>query len=266
MKTSPLLTIPLALALALAVSTAGCGGSDGTEAEPTRSEPAAWSYSGETGPDEWAAIDTEYKLCESGSRQSPIDITASRAGAFPRIRTDYRPEQVTVEDNGHAIEVVPRHSGSSIRLAGDRYDLTQFHVHTPSEELVDGRAYDASVHMVHASADGKLAVIALLVESGPSNPALDFRIPDGPGDEVEVDRPIDPRDLLPDDDDAYRYRGSLTTPPCTEGVVWTVFRQPITMSPRQLSALRRAHDGNARPVQPLNDRQILTGPALSKRD
>ncbi len=244
---------------------AGCGsGSDSADPQPVDSGSTTWTYSGDEGPDQWAEIDTEYELCESGKRQSPIDITGASQGTFPRIKTDYRPEKVRVENNGHAIEVTPEDSGSSIRLGGTKYDLTQFHVHAPSEELVDGRPFDATVHMVHVSDDGELAVIALLVESGPANPAFSFRIPGRPGVEVQARRPIDPSELLPDDDDAYRYEGSLTTPPCTEGVIWTVFRKPITMSPRQLGAIRRAHDGNARPVQPLNGRPILTGPALNE--
>lgn len=256
-----LCVLPLALVV---LALAGCGNDpESAETDPAAESPG-WSYAGEAGPDRWASIDAENELCDSGLRQSPIDITGARPGAFPKIRTSYHPERVEVENNGHAIEVTPVDPRSSIRLAGVRYELAQFHIHSPSEELVQGRPYDATVHMVHVSDEGKLAVVALLVETGPDSPALRFPIPTRPGDVAELDRTLDPGDLLPDDDTAFRYQGSLTTPPCTEGVTWTVFRQPITMSRKQLGELRRAHRGNARPVQPLNGRRIVSGPALAE--
>lgn len=173
------------------------------------------------------------------------------------------PEHLEVEDNGHSVEAEIIDPESSIEVAGTEYGLKQFHVHMPSEERFDGKQFPAIVHLVHVSADDGIAVIAVPVRPGAENPAFDFEVPDGPDQGVRTSGTVNPADLLPESDLAYRYQGSLTTPPCTEGVIWTVFEQPITLSPEQLATLGSAHSGNARPVQPSNGRSVKLGPALA---
>ncbi len=248
--------------LALAVASVGCGESNSPE-DSLKPELTQWTYQGESGPERWASIDDEYEVCEVGRRQSPVDLTGAERANFPRITTDYRPEHIEVEDNGHAIEAQVEDSKSSITIAGTRYQLEQFHFHLPSEETIEGRRYPASLHMVHISDDGQIAVVGAMVKPGKPNEALSFETPDSPGGEFESVGEIDPNLLIPEDETAFRYDGSLTTPPCTEGVTWTVFKQPITMAPDKLNALRSTHDGNARPLQPIGQRKILIGPALA---
>ena len=255
-----LLLVPT-LALAVVLAT-GCG-SDSDKAEPNEPVAAEWTYSGESGPGHWGDLDDEYELCEEGQQQSPINLTDARRAPFPRITTDYVPEHLEVEDNGHAVEVLVKDPRSSITIDGNEYRLEQFHVHMPSEEAIDGRHFAASIHLVHISEQNQIAVIAVLARPGAANPAFDFDVPSEVEATNEPEDTIDPDALLPESKLAYRYQGSLTTPPCSEGVVWTVFKQPITLSPAQLDQISEAHDGNNRPIQPRNQRQILFGPALT---
>ena len=151
-------------------------------------------------------------------------------------------------------------------MDGSRYGIERFHFHMPSEETINGKRFDASVHIVNTTPEGNAAVIGLLVDVGPSNPVMDQIVPligDQEGDENEAPGQINPADLLPASDGAFRFKGSLTTPPCTEGVEWIVFKQPITMSADQLAALRAAYSGNVRPVQPRNGRPIAVGQVTS---
>ena len=250
-----------------AVLAAGCGstGSDSGETGTSNAdtEHVAWSYEGENGPEHWNKLDEEYELCENGSNQSPVNLADATRSPFPRITTDYRPEHIEIEDNGHAIEAQVEDSKSSITIAGTRYQLEQFHFHIPSEETIEGRRYPASLHMVHISDDGQIAVVGAMVQPGEPNEALTFETP-APDGEFEAEAEIDPNHLIPDDRTAYRYEGSLTTPPCTEGVTWTVFRQPITMAAEKFNAIRSIHNDNSRPIQPIGQRKILFGPALAR--
>ena len=264
MRRSILLTLLSAL---LAIPAVGCGTDDSDSADPGSAEPdvghITWSYDGEQGPEHWNKLDEEYELCESGENQSPVNLTGATRSPFPRITPDYRPERIEIEDNGHAIEAKVEKSASSITIAGTRYHLEQFHFHTPSEETIEGHRYPASLHMVHISDDDQIAVVGAMVKPGKPNKALTFEIPDSPDTEFGAGAEIDPNLLIPRDRTAYRYRGSLTTPPCSEGVTWTVFRQPITMAAENLDAIRALHNENSRPIQPLGRRKILIGPALS---
>ena len=249
----------LAVAALLA---AGCGG-DSETSEPDQPVKAEWSYEGGTGPQHWGDLDDEFGLCKSGGRQSPIDLTGARRGSFPKVATHYVPEQVEVEDNGHAIEAKIEDTESSATIDGKRYWLEQFHVHTPSEETINGRHFPAVIHMVHISEQGEIAVVAVLVRPGADNPVFAFEIPEGSGAVSDLEGKLDPLQLLPKSDLGYRYQGSLTTPPCTEGVNWTVLKQPITLSSEQLKDLREAHPDNNRPIQPRNNRPVLFGPAIT---
>ena len=182
------------------------------------------------------------------------------------MQVDYRPEESVVENNGHAIEVQIEDPDGSVSVGSKDYEIERFHFHTPSEEKINGRRFDASIHLVNTSADGETAVIGLLVEEGPPSPVMDevlALIPDAAGDENGAPDRIDPGRLLPAENEAFQFKGSLTTPPCAEGLEWIIYRQPVTMSDDQLAALRAAYDGNARPTQPTNGRRITFGKVKS---
>lgn len=217
-----------------------------------------WGYAGDVGPEHWADLAPENKLCAAGSRQSPIDIRDGIAVDLERIAFDYRPGGFAVLDNGHTIQVNVE-SGNALTVMGRRYELQQFHFHRPSEERINGRAYDMSVHLVHKDAEGRLAVIAVLLERGRDQPVVQTvwnNLPLERGEALPAQVQLDPAQLLPGDKGYYTYYGSLTTPPCTEGVLWMVMRQPVQASTQQLGIFQRLYPMNARPVQPTAGRLI----------
>lgn len=219
---------------------------------------AAWGYEGERGPDAWARLAPEYALCGTGQRQSPIDITDGIKVALDAVQFEYHPSAFRVLDNGHTVlvNVAP---GNAIEVMGKRYELVQFHFHRPSEERIDGKPFDMVVHLLHKSADGKLAMVAVLLESGSAQPVVQSvwnNLPLEKGDEVAAKGPIDPSGLLPEDRRYYTYMGSLSSPPCSEGVLWMVMKTPVHISPEQLQIFARLYPMNARPVQALHGRLI----------
>ena len=213
--------------------------------------PVAWSYAGIGGPQAWGRLKPEYNACATGQRQSPIDIRDGIALDLEALQFDYRPGGFAVVDTGHTVQVnVP--PGNAIEIGGRRYELRQFHFHRPSEERINGRQFEMDVHLVHQDAEGRLAVVAVLLERGAAQPLLQAvwnHLPLDKHEEVAVDQPIDPRQLLPADRRYYRYMGSLTTPPCSEGVQWLVMQQPLTLSAPQIDAFSRLYPMNARPMQ-----------------
>jgi carbonic anhydrase len=217
-----------------------------------------WTYEGEGGPDNWGKLKPEYATCATGKRQSPIDIRDGFRVDLEPIQFVYRPSQFRVVDNGHTVQVEV--SGSSISLLGRSYDLTQFHFHRPSEERVNGKAFDMVAHLVHRAEDGRIAVVAVLLEKGLENPVIQSVWNNLPLEKNEYVTPpelsIDVSQLLPQDHSYYTYMGSLTTPPCSEGVLWLVLRQPQQISPEQLAIFARLYRNNARPVQPNFARMI----------
>ena len=218
-----------------------------------------WSYSGETGPRAWGGLRPEFSLCGNGQRQSPIDIRAGFAVDLEPISFDYRASPFRVIDNGHTLQV-NFDAGNAVVIRGERYELVQFHFHHPAEERIDGRSFDMSLHLVHRSAEGKLAVVALLLERGdvvqPVVQTVWNNLPLEKNDEVSTRAVIDLNHLLPPDRGYYTYMGSLTTPPCTEGVLWAVMRQPVTVSAAQIALFARIYPMNARPVQSAAGRTI----------
>ncbi len=217
-----------------------------------------WSYDGQERATHWAMLSPAYMACEAGSHQSPIDISMPRhTKTQERLAFHYHPASIRAWDNGHTIQVnVP--AGSELHLNGQTYRLRQFHFHDPSEHHVDGRAYPMEIHFVHQDSRGHIAVIGVLVEAGPSNQSLTnlwSMLPAKAG-EQGPERSFDPRSLLPADHHHFSYHGSLTTPPCTEGVQWIVLRDPIAISPEQLAQFVAVIGQNARPIQPLHDRRI----------
>jgi carbonic anhydrase len=227
--------------------------------------PPHWSYNGATGPTHWKSMETEFEACGIGREQSPIDIRTSSAQKtdLPAIRFDYRPGPLKIIDNGHTVQVNVA-PGSTIDVGGRRFELVQFHFHRPSEEAIDGKHQDMVAHLVHKDAEGKLGVVAVLLKSGAVNPAVASLWSNLPSrKEVEVAVPgvtIDPAELLPADRAYYTFAGSLTTPPCSEGVAWFVLKNPTTLSPGEIERFARLYPMNARPVQPLNGRVVRASP------
>ncbi len=217
-----------------------------------------WSYDGQESAAHWAMLSPAYMACEAGSHQSPIDITMPRhTKTQERLAFHYHSASVRAVDNGHTIQVnVP--PGSELHLNGRIYRLRQFHFHDPSEHHIDGRASPMEIHLVHQDSRGHIAVIGVLVEAGPSNQSLVnlWSTLSTKAGEQGLERSFDPRLLVPASHHHVSYHGSLTTPPCTEGVQWIVLRDPITMSARQIAQFVSVIGHNARPIQPLHDRRI----------
>lgn len=218
----------------------------------------SWGYAGDVGPEHWAELAPENRACAVGTRQSPIDIRDGIAVDLERIAFDYRPGSFSVLDNGHTVQVNVE-PGNALTVMGRRYELQQFHFHRPSEERINGRQYDMVAHLVHKDPEGRLAVVAVLLERGRDHPlvqAIWNNLPLEKGDALQAQSSIDLNQLLPADRGYYTYYGSLTTPPCTEGVLWMVMRQPVQISPQQLAIFQRLYPMNARPIQATSGRLI----------
>ena len=217
-----------------------------------------WSYAGAGGPEHWGSLKPEFAKCATGARQSPIDIRGGIGLDLEPIKFDYRPTGFRVVDNGHTVQV-DLGSGNSIEVMGRRYDLVQFHYHRPSEERIDGRQFDMVLHLVHRDPEGRLAVVAVLLERGAANPQVQAvwnNLPLEKGEEFIAPTPLDLNALLPQDRRYYTYMGSLTTPPCSEGVLWMVMQQPVPVSAEQVSVFARLYPMNARPIQQASGRLI----------
>jgi carbonic anhydrase len=217
-----------------------------------------WSYSGLAGPQAWGKLKPEFSQCAIGQRQSPIDIREGIALDLEPVQFDYQPSSFSVIDNGHTVQVnlAP---GNSIEVNGKRYALLQFHFHRPSEERINGRQFEMDAHLVHKDAEGRLAVVAVLLERGAAQPLLQTvwnNLPLEKNEEFAARAQIDLNQLLPTDRRYYTYMGSLTTPPCSEGVLWLVMQQPVPMSAQQIDIFSRLYPMNARPIQQAAGRMI----------
>jgi carbonic anhydrase len=217
-----------------------------------------WSYEGEGGPAAWGQMKPEFAACSAGKRQSPIDIREGIKLALDPVTFDYKPSPFKVNDNGHTIQVnlAP---GNSIEVLGQRFELVQFHFHRPSEESIDGRRFDMVAHFVHKNLEGRLAVVAVLLERGGAQGQLQQvwnNLPLEKGDTVNARGMLDLERLLPSDRGYFTYMGSLTTPPCSEGVLWMVMKQPVQASAEQLGVFARLYPMNARPIQSASGRLI----------
>jgi carbonic anhydrase len=222
-------------------------------------EAAHWSYNGPGGPQAWASLKPEFSLCASGQRQSPIDIRGGLAVDLEPVRFDYQASRFAVVDNGHTVQVNLA-QGNAIEVGGKRYELLQFHFHRPSEERIDGRQFEMSLHLVHKNDQGQLAVVGLLFDKGPAQAVLQQvwnNLPLERNEENPASTPIELNELLPNDRRYYTYMGSLTTPPCSEGVKWIVMRQPVTLTKDQIDIFARMYPMNARPIQAVAGRRII---------
>lgn len=220
-----------------------------------------WSYEGETGPQNWGKLKPEFNLCALGKRQSPINIDDSETlqGPAEPIAFNYTGSNGTVLNNGHTIQVDVQ-GENSIMARGVRFNLLQFHFHSPSEEQVNGTRAPMVAHLVHKSDEGQLAVVGIPLEVGNANPLIDkvwTSMPLDTGDKVRMPRSLlNLNELLPSDQRYYQFIGSLTTPPCTEGVLWLVLKQPVQIGREQLRMFRQLYPNNARPVQAVNSRPV----------
>ena len=215
-----------------------------------------WGYEGEMGPEKWGK---EFPTCAKGKSQSPLDIRGPFVKGRMVVTADYKEGALRMLNNGHTIQVNVN-PGSKLRIDGIAYDLLQFHFHRPSEEKIDGKPLAMVVHFVHKNAEGKLAVLGVLLKEGNENPGIKTlwtHMPKAEGPEVEVEGvKFNPGNLLPKEFDFYSYEGSLTTPPCTEGVRFFILKTPVNVAKEQVADF--PFKLNARPVQPQNGREIVT--------
>lgn len=220
---------------------------------------APWGYEGKTGPGKWAALSPDYALCGSGQRQSPIDIRETIAADLPPIRFDYKAVALAIVDNGHTIQVNTPGAGG-ISVDGEDYELLHFQFHKPGEQKINGKPSEMSVHLVHKEKSGKQAIVAVMLQAGKEQRLIRTLWNNLP---LEQKKPvakseimIDPGLLLPATRKYFTFIGSLSTPPCTEGVLWLVLRTPTEISREQLASFGKIYKNNARPTQADNTRVI----------
>jgi carbonic anhydrase len=230
-------------------------------ASPRAQWKTPWTYEGAS---HWSDLDPEYAACNAGREQSPIDIRDAQKIELPALRFEYKSGPLKyLINNGYTIRVnyhdAPG-SGNFLIVGDVRYQLTQFHFHRPSEEYIHGKPYDMVVHMMHQSSDGKIAGVAILLKAGRANATIRQileHMPTAKGKEEEVAGvEVNPAGLLPRDDAYYTYMGSLTAPPCTEGVTWFVLKTPVEISADEIDAFARLYPHDVRPIQPLNGRVV----------
>jgi carbonic anhydrase len=227
-------------------------------ATPPPANGTFWTYEGEFGPANWSKINAAWNKCNGGERQSPIDIRDGIKVDLEQIAFDYRPSGFSVTDNGHTVQVALG-TGNFLSVGGRTYELQQLHFHRPAEERVNGKSYEMGIHLVHKDIEGHTAVLALVLQRGRAQPAIQTVWNNLPLEKKETSAPsivFNPNDLLPDRRDYYTYMGSLTEPPCSEGVLWLVMKEPVQASAEQLALFSRLYPLNARPVQAAAGRMI----------
>jgi len=226
---------------------------------PPPSGPVDWGYDGKGGPAHWAKLSTDYATCGQGRMQSPVDLRAPIRADLPPIRFDWRTVPLTLIDTGHTIEVRVENGGHTL-IDGEQFTLQAFRFRRPGEESVAGKRAVMSVQFEHRSESGKVAILAVPLVEGKENRlvrTLWSALPLTPGEAKTVTgTKIDPGMLIPRQRDYYTYAGSMTTPPCSEGVLWLVMKSPVSISKEQVADFAKVYQHNARPLQPANDRVI----------
>ncbi len=220
---------------------------------------AHWSYDEELGPKEWASLDEKYEMCAEGLHQSPINIINSIEAQLTSLSLEEKSKAKTFVNNGHTVQV--NFSGfNTLNLDNTKYYLKQIHFHTPSENQIDGKSYPMEAHLVHANNAGELTVLAVMFEEGSDNSVLNKllrNLPENEGDKETLKSDIQAYEILPESLDYFRFSGSLTTPPCSEGVKWLVLKNPVQISKSQLKDFTEVMPKNNRPLQEINARSIL---------
>ncbi len=219
-----------------------------------------WSYGGAEGPEFWGELAEKYAMCKDGKHQSPINIADLIEAEMEPLTLDYKALATEFINNGHTVQV-NFDKGSNLTVDGKIFELKQFHFHTPSENQIDGKNHHMEAHLVHANEAGELAVVAVMITEGKSNPffkTLVSKIPKKAKDHNDIkELKVNAEDMLPKDKGYYRFSGSLTTPPCSEGVRWLVHKAPIEASKEELEAFGAIMGKNNRPIQPINSRKVL---------
>lgn len=221
-----------------------------------------WDYKGPRGAEHWARLDPAYAVCGDGKEQSPIDIRNAVAADLPTLRFEWKTDPLDhVTNNGHTIRVnYSKGNGNVFAVDSQRYELTQFHFHRPSEETIAGKSYPMEAHLMYQTSDGHAAGVTVFIQRGRPNrlvSAVWSHMPSAEGQTEVSGVQVNPGDLLPRDTRSYfMYMGSVTAPPCTEGVAWFVLKAPITLSAEQIAAFAKVYPNDARPVQPLNGRVV----------
>lgn len=219
-----------------------------------------WTYEGIGAPENWGKLSEDFKICENGFNQSPINIEYAIDGKLKPLNINIHTHAQKIINNGHSIQINVN-DDDDFSIDGSIYQLKQFHFHNPSENEIKGKQYPLELHFVHSKEDGAIAVLAIMLEEGDANPAIENilkNIPKEKNQEKELGSNIDLTALYPEDKSYYRFSGSLTTPPCTEGVVWLVMKKPIKASKEQIQKMQKAlGQANNRPIQPLHGRLIV---------
>lgn len=223
-----------------------------------------WTYEGKNGPNEWMNINGEYEACGKGVLQSPININTKSTNPneeLEKVKIDYQETIFNITNNGYTIEAKAIKDSNSLYINNNSYELIKMHFHTPSEHELNGNSYSMEGHLVHENSEEDIAVIGFFVKEGKENNALEnlwTKLPKKSSNQnTLLKATINLEQLLPDEIKVYQYVGSLTTPPCTEGVQWFVLEKPIEMSKEQIQKFKNIFPQNNRPVQPLNNRDIF---------
>ena len=219
-----------------------------------------WGYIGEEGPENWGTLSSDFNVCNSGKSQSPVNLESAVDADLPDLEINYKDTPLRIINNGHTIKVNYQ-PGSILTLDDEPYELLQFHFHNPSEHQVEGKLLPMELHLVHKSEKGALAVVGVFLKQGEANPTLQKiwqAMPMKESSEKTISNAnINVSDLLPEDQDYYRYFGSLTTPPCSETVNWIVLKEPVEISSQQVQKFAQIFPMNARPIQQVKRRFLL---------
>ncbi|MCA0171344.1 carbonic anhydrase [Bacillus sp. RAR_GA_16] len=240
----------------------GCSAETEKKMDDDHKEDVTWSYAGETGPSNWHTLHPEYAACGEGEKQSPINIDVSTVELnddLEALDLTYQSTPFSLENNGHTIQLTDPTGENSIEVQGEEYTLQQLHFHTPSENSLNGNHFEMEGHLVHQNEAGELAVLAFLIEEGKNNSVLAEAFSNMPSEnnKEELASNVKLDLLLPEDMSTFHYSGSLTTPPCSEGVRWVVLEEPIQLSEQQIKTFSEHFPhGNAREPQPLNKREV----------
>jgi len=233
-----------------------------TKSKPSKAEAHKphWTYEGKAGPDNWGKLSPEFSTCGIGRNQSPINIENTMHASLKPLRGIQKFPAKDIFNNGHTVQVNFK-EGNMLVLDSAAYQMKQVHFHAPSENTINGKSYPLEAHFVHADSKGNLTVIGVMFKEGKANLGLGklwSQLPDKEGEPVMVKNRVTPSELIPENRSYYRFSGSLTTPPCSEGVRWILMKTPMTASKEQIEAFEHVmkHHNN-RPTQALNGRVIV---------